>query len=114
MHRHARQARLADVGQEGQARIASATVHVPLQGLAGEVAARYLAGAGVAGVRMMSEELAIGPRAIDPRVLVEVDGSSPRTPPGTSLGIQDAAAQEVAEGALFALRALRRALQGAS
>lgn len=42
-----RQARLVEVGSEGQARLASATAKVREGGLAGFVEERYLAGAGV-------------------------------------------------------------------
>lgn len=112
MHRNARQARLAGVGPDGQARIARAHVDVPLDGLAADVAARYLAGAGVAGVRVRSAALGEGARAIDARVLVDVDPSIPpdATAATATMGLHDPAAQAVAQGARFALEALRRAL----
>ncbi|MGD0530047.1 MAG: hypothetical protein ABSE49_33235, partial [Polyangiaceae bacterium] len=75
MDRHARQAQLAGVGASGQARIRRATAEVRLEGLAADVAARYLAGAGVSGLRVRAEELAAGARALDASVRVEVDPS---------------------------------------
>jgi len=111
MDRHARQARLAGVGVEGQARIAQASVDVGLGGFAADVAARYLAGAGVGCVRVRSEELAQGARALDGGVRVEVE---PRIDPAPAeaLELDDPSALELARGALFALRALRRASSG--
>jgi hypothetical protein len=50
--RYTRQVRLAEVGEEGQARLAQALVRVSLGGLAGAVEARYLHGAGVVHARV--------------------------------------------------------------
>jgi molybdopterin/thiamine biosynthesis adenylyltransferase len=71
--RHDRQARLAEVGAEGQARIARSVVLVPGEGFAADVAVRYLAGAGVARLRVGSGALAETALAVDPAVEVEVD-----------------------------------------
>jgi hypothetical protein len=106
MDRHARQIGLAGVGREGQARIARASVDVGLDGFAGDVAARYLAAAGVARVRVRTEELAQGPRAIDRGVRVEVEAGLDAAP-AEALELHDPSALELARGALFALRALR-------
>jgi len=126
MDRHARQSRLAGVGAEGQARIGRAVVDVRLDGFAADFAARYLAGAGVARVRVRAEDLADGARAIDASVGVEVDpllgvaddddGRSPASPePGRDLGdLDDASARDLARGALCALRALRAVLEAPS
>ncbi|HEY1697425.1 MAG TPA: hypothetical protein VGG39_34925 [Polyangiaceae bacterium] len=115
--RHGRQSRLAGIGAEGQARIGRTSVEVRLGGLAGEVAARYLAGAGVGGLTVPSEAVAAAARAVDGRVPVEVDGgatSSPvHGPAHASEVLEDAAAAEVLEGARFALRAIKRALEAA-
>ena len=111
MDRHARQARLAGVGAEGQARIGRASIDVCLDGFAADVAARYLAGAGVACVRVRAKELAEGARAIDARVRVDVDPSlGVAAADGTgpdSVDLDDASARDLARGALYALRAIR-------
>jgi molybdopterin/thiamine biosynthesis adenylyltransferase len=109
MDRHARQVRLAGVGIEGQARIGRASVEVPLAGFAADVAARYLAGAGVGCVRVRADELAAGARAIDAGVRVEVDPSLGVAE--SDVDLDDASARDLARGALFALRALRAALE---
>jgi len=77
------------VGEAGQARIARARVVVHSKGLAAEVAARYLAGAGVAEVRMGCGEA-----------------------PGASvtLPLDDPSARAVAQGAMEALEAIKAAL----
>src|ERR1700733_6779311 len=108
MGRHARQTRLAGVGPEGQARIARASVDVGLGGFAGDVAARYLGGAGVACVRVRSEDLASGARDIDRGLRVEIEAGLAA---GSleALDLQDPSALELARGALLALRALRAA-----
>ncbi len=125
MNRHSRQTRLPEVGADGQARIVAATVDVPMGGLSGEVAARYLAGAGVGCVRVRTAALAAAAGSIDPAVRVEIDDSiggsdgkdefasfaSSRTP---RLDLHDPVARDVAMGAVAALRALRAVLEGAS
>jgi hypothetical protein len=108
--RHSRQSRLADVGPQGQARIARAVVVVPGQGIAAEVAARYLAGAGVAGVRVKDHATASAARAVDPGVRVEVDASLPDAPLQEVEVLTDPSARAVASGAMLALRAVRAAL----
>jgi len=112
MDRHARQARLAGVGAEGQARIARASVDVRLGGFAADVAARYLAGAGVARVRVRADELAAGARAIDAGVAVEVAPSLAIAEDAVDL--EDPSARDLARGALAALRAIRAALEDPS
>jgi hypothetical protein len=112
MGRHARQARLAGVGVDGQARIARACVDVSLHGFAADVAARYLAGAGVACVRVRAEDLAGGARGIDGGVRVEVDPALEEEASPEVFVLEDPTAIELARGALFALRALRAALGG--
>jgi hypothetical protein len=112
MTRHSRQARLAGVGAEGQARLARATVDVRLDGFAAEVAARYLAGAGVACLRVRGEAFAGGARAIDAGVRVTVEPRLDVAPEGDdALGLGDPAARDLGRGALHALRAIRAALQ---
>lgn len=117
MDRHDRQARLADVGAAGQARIAAATVELQADGLAGEVAARYLAGAGVGCLRVRDRALAAAAAAIDPSVRVEVTGTSRAgraSSTDDSSGFRDPSARDVARGAREALRTLRGLLEGRS
>ena len=134
MDRHARQARLAEVGPEGQGRIAAATVEVRAGAFAAEVATRYLAGAGVGRLRVHDGALAAAAAAIDPAVSVEVEephaslaveglrASSTADGPRTSstvevelsAGFHDPSAREAMRGAREALRALRAILEGAS
>jgi len=113
MDRHARQTRLAGVGTEGQARVGRTSVEVRLSGFAADVAARYLAGAGVASLRIRADELAAGARAIDAGVGIDVDPSLrlAQDPGGDLVDLDDASARDLARGALFALRALRAALE---
>jgi hypothetical protein len=117
MDRHTRQTRLIEVGSEGQAWIARAEIGIPGQGLAAEMAARYLAGAGVAALRVREEAAAAAARAVDSSVAVVIDPSLPQAPGSTPLVNQlldDPSARAAAEGALFALRALRDALASRS
>jgi molybdopterin/thiamine biosynthesis adenylyltransferase len=105
--RHSRQARLIGVGREGQARLAALRADVPLDGLAADVAARYLAGAGVARVRVRTNAAGESARAMDPSL-----ASGPSETP--AMGLLDPVTQQLAHGAVVALRALRLALQGPS
>jgi hypothetical protein len=114
MDRHSRQIRLAEVGPAGQARIAQAVVDVRLDGPAADVAARYLAGAGVARVRVRDARLAHGASALAPGVQVDVDPSLPVDGDAGAVDLRDAACRDLARGARFALRALRTALEGPS
>jgi len=112
MSRHGRQTRLAEVGSAGQARIAVATVDVTVEGLAAEVATRYLAGAGVGCLRVQQADgvrLAAIASSIDPAVRVEaVEFQTASQEDG--LELRHPGARDVALGARLALRALRRAL----
>jgi hypothetical protein len=114
--RFGRQSKLAEVGAAGQERIARSEVDVGLGGLAGEVAVRYLAGAGVGHLRVRDERLARAARDIDAAVVVEVTQRSwPTAEDGardflSRLDLRDDAARDVATGAYEALRALRRSL----
>jgi len=110
MQRHGRQSALAEVGVAGQARIGEARVEVALEGLAGEVAVRYLASAGVGCLRLSDERLAVLARAVDPRARVEMASALAVDPGGEPLGLRDPAARDLAVGAHRALRALRSAL----
>jgi hypothetical protein len=111
MDRHDRQVRLAGVGEAGQARVARVRVDVGLDGLAADVAARYLAGAGVACVRVRETSLCDGARAIDGGVRVEVAPALADAPEANApVDVADPVAREAARGALLALRVLRAAL----
>src|SRR5450755_2971486 len=101
MDRHTRHVRLADVGAEGQARIGRAVVDVPGRGLAAVVAARYLAGAGVACVRVQDPAAGVAARAVDASVRVEFIGEGPSC--SSSEELQDPTARALATGALLAL-----------
>ncbi len=95
--RFTRQARLVEVGESGQARLAGASVHVAGDGAKADVEARYLRGAGVRVVLA-------GRRACD-------DLSDPEPPWMDGL---TPAAREVASGAYGALIAIRAVLSGAA
>lgn len=88
---HERQTRLEGVGPEGQARLAAGHVHPGRPGPAREVAEAYLRRAGVG-------------RVDDEGDATDVDVSV--------LGIRDASARGVAEGALVALAGIRQILFG--
>ena len=113
MDRHDRQSRLAEVGSAGQARIAAAAVEVRLEGLAAEIATRYLAGAGVGRLRVGERALAEIATSIDPGVRVEVAAPGAARDDATP-DLRDPAAREAARGAREALRVLRSLVEGAS
>ena len=112
LDRHARQTRLTGVGAVGQARLARASVEVRLDGFAADVAARYLAGAGIGSVRVRSEEATGGARAIDASLRVEVDPSL--VVEVDAVDLDAPSASDLARGAMCALRAIRAALEGPS
>jgi hypothetical protein len=111
MRRHVRQERLAEVGAEGQARIASACVEVRLDGLAADVAVRYLAGAGVGRLRLREDRLVASALEIDPAARAQVDPTVGTDDAVDAFDLRDRAARDVMRGALTALRALRAALE---
>jgi hypothetical protein len=121
MDRHGRQARLSEVGPAGQARIAAASIEVRSTGFAGEVASRYLAGAGVGTLGVSEAAHASAASAVDPSLRVERTRAEPRPPmqaeptsndAESSLdAFDDPSAREVARGAWEALRALRLVLE---
>jgi hypothetical protein len=113
MDRHGRQTRLAEVGDLGQAQIARARVDVRAGGFAGEIAARYLAGAGVCGLRVQSESIASAARAVDSAVEVTVaalEDDVDETAGGFDLS--EPAARQLAQGSQLALEALLEAVRG--
>ncbi len=108
--RHSRQVRLAEVGEEGQARLEATTAFLAGEGLAGVVEARYVAGAGVGKISTDDDALADAARAVDATVQIVDKRPAPighgRAP---ELGVRDPAALEVALGAWRALAHIRRA-----
>ncbi len=116
-YRHTRQVRLAEVGEEGQVRLARATVTVRGLAASGAIEARYLAGAGIGALRVREIAHAEAARAIDAAVRIE-DAAAVGAPdpcassPIEALGL-DPAAYDVARGAWCALDAMRQVLGGA-
>ena len=92
--RHTRQARLAEIGEAGQARLVASEVVVSLDGFAGDIEARYLAAAGVRVVRRSKDQ---GEAII----------RGAEEPP---FGITDPSAAELARGAHTALVRMRAIL----
>jgi hypothetical protein len=112
--RHSRQIRLAEVGEEGQARLEATTAFVESDGLAGVVEGRYLAGAGVRKIATRDEAVADAARAVDATVEIVDRKSAPlRLGDPPVFGVRDPAALEVALGAWRALAHVRRAMSGA-
>jgi len=109
MRRRGRQDRLPESDEAGRALLASSRVDVAADGFAGEVAARYLAGAGVGHLRVRSQAAADAARAMDGSVDVQVSASIERLDIGDA-GVRDSVAREVFVGARFALRAVRSVL----
>lgn len=137
-HRHTRQVRLPEVGTEGQERLGQAAVSLASRGLAGEVAVRYVVGAGVGRVSVVQEDLVAvakrvdgrvqvhrvqGPRIQGPRIQGQAgqghgieraaeddDGGHSSTGLPLPMGFEDEAPRAVAEGAYEALVCLRNIL----
>ena len=109
--RHSRQARLAEIGEEGQARIAATTAVIEADGLAGAVEARYLAGAGVGKIATSDEAIADAALHVDASIEIVTEGRvrlGLGDPPAFEL--RDEAAFDVAIGAWRALAHVRRAV----
>jgi|SRR5580658_4447879 hypothetical protein len=112
--RHSRQIRLAGVGEIGQRRIASARLALLADGFAGDVATRYLTGAGVGHLSLKSSLLAGSARAVDPTVHISVDPSLPVGPTHSAFALRYRGAIELAMGAHLALELLRQTLEGST
>jgi hypothetical protein len=112
--RHGRQVRLAEVGEAGQNRIAGARVAVAADGFVGDIATRYLAGAGCGSLRVKSPVLAAAARATDPSAQVAIDPSLDVEPETTIYPWRRRAAAELGTGAHLALRVLRDLLRGSA
>jgi hypothetical protein len=114
-----RQRLVPEIGDEGQARLATMTGVVSERGLAGEIAARYLACAGLRELRVAEEGAFARARAaacdlaieIDP-VLLEKGASSTSTLAAPAdLDPIDPAPAALLAGALSALRVLKGAVR---
>jgi hypothetical protein len=109
--RHSRQIRLAEVGDAGQRRLEEGTCTVRGGGLAAQIEARYLVGAGVGRLVVSDAEVARCARAVDASVdvviLAPTSTPIPTTDPewASSLSVP---ARDVALGAYRALSSLRR------
>lgn len=112
--RHTRQSRLAEVGSERQKKLGSSEARVRACGFAGEIEARYLAGAGVGTLLVGDTGQARAALAVDPSVRAKKAEISRDDDPVTALpqilGALDPAARDVAEGAYRALQTLRKLL----
>lgn len=89
--RFTRHTRLAEIGENGQARLSASLVPLATTDFAGEMEARYLRGAGV--------------------MIATTANAARQRRPAVDLGIENAEAREVAEGALAALVALKAILE---
>ena len=106
MDRHHRQRILPEVGTAGQALLASASAEVRLSGFAGDIAARYLAGAGFGRIVVSDVAHANAARHIEPNLNVEV-GSGGSSRPAAAFDLKDDAARDLSAGARAALQAIR-------
>lgn len=102
--RHGRQIRLAEIGEAGQERLRAADVVLSAAGDAREIEAAYVARAGMHVID--DEQLAAKEKA-----KAQADGAAAEQAKAlVSLGIVDVKARDVADGALRALIAMRKAL----
>lgn len=93
--RYERQTRLADIGPGGQAKLCAAKVAIRSQGFARTIERRYVVSS---GMTESATETTVDPSRVD------------RAADVTALGLRNAPARDVAEGALRALAAIRLAL----
>jgi len=99
------------VGEAGQKRLAGAHVVVLAEGFVGDVATRYLAGAGIGHICVKVPSLASVARGVDPTVQVALDPGLGVSAAHAPFALRRAAAGELASGAHLALEILRRALE---
>ncbi len=111
--RHSRQTRLREIGQAGQRRIGAATVVVASRGVAAEIEARYLAGAGFARVVTPDDSPAAAAVAVDPSVVVEARAAADAAE-AMPFDVTDPSARAIADGAYRALVAIRATLGSTS
>ena len=95
--RYERQVRLAAIGLGGQAKLCAAKVAIRSQGFARTIERRYVV---ASGMIESAAEPTVDPSRVE------------RATEMTALGLRNAAARDVAEGALRALSAIRIALGG--
>lgn len=105
-----RQSRLAEIGPEGQALIASSTADVQLDRVSATVCARYLAGCGVGTLRVRDARLAAVAREARSSVTVVIVDDLPVRDAGSALDLHDEVARQVAGGAMEALTVIRSTL----
>lgn len=110
--RTVRQALVPEIGSEGQAHIDAASAIVTAIGLAGEVEAHYLAGAGFGLIRTSSHAASRAARDTNPAIAIAADadpGEPPDHPLADSISevVTDPAILAVARGAARALRQIR-------
>ena len=108
--RYTRQARLAEVGERGQALLCAAEATLVGEGVAGMIAARYAAGAGVLSPRVRAAEALTAGAAVDARMRAVTDPSLETAKVPAWLDLRDPAARDVARGAYEALVAIRALL----
>lgn len=94
MTRYGRQIRLVEIGEAGQAKLCAASVELAAEGFARFIEERYVRGSG----------MSIMSRAAWPARETHVP----------ELGLRQASAREVAEGALLALATIRSVIESAS
>jgi hypothetical protein len=110
--RTVRQQLVPEIGPEGQAHIDAATAIVTTIGLAGEVEAHYIAGAGFGLIRTATHACGRAARETNPSIAIAADadpGDPPDHPLASELAklITDPAILAVAQGAARALRQVR-------
>ena len=102
--RHGRQIRLSEVGESGQERLNATDVVLGASGDAREIEATYVARA---GMRVVDDARADAKA----KAKAQADGQAAvRGEALASLGVRDVKALDVADGALRALLAMRKAL----
>ncbi len=108
--RFTRQSRLTEIGARGQAAIEASDVHLGHGGVAGAVAARYLAGAGVRRIHAHDAGAARAAASVDASAVVTLDSDRAAEPLPAAFLLEDPAARAVAEGAHDALVVLKAVL----
>jgi hypothetical protein len=109
--RHDRQARLEGVGEVGQRRLAGAVACVAGSGFAAEMAARYLAGAGIGHLRVGSVLVQAAAQAVDPSLDVGVVPTLDVAGPTCPFEWRDPVARDLASGAYLALQIIRETIE---
>jgi hypothetical protein len=111
--RYTRQARLAEVGEPGQAKLSEGEACIASVGVAAVVSARYAAGAGLGSLRVREPLALDAARSVDARMPVVIDAGLAAAASSLSpawLAELDPGARDVAQGAYEALVAIRQRL----